>query len=50
MGAALLLRKRIALSEKAFVEMIAWKVPEPVRGSAHEFKYRLVDFTLSTAA
>jgi hypothetical protein len=41
MDAELLLRKRIALLENAFVEMAVWKVPDPVRGSLHEFKYRL---------
>jgi hypothetical protein len=41
MDAELLFRKRIALSERTFAEMSVWKVPEPVRGSSHEFKYRL---------
>lgn len=41
MDAELLFRKRIILSGKAFVEMTVWKVPEPVRGSVHGFKYRL---------
>ena len=41
MDAELLFRKRIALLETAFVEMVVWKVPEPVRGSGHGFKYRL---------
>ena len=42
MKADLLLRKRIALSETAFVEMVVWHVPRPVRGSSHDFKYSLV--------
>jgi hypothetical protein len=41
MDAELLFRNRIALLEKAFVEMVVWKVPTPVRGSLHGFKYRL---------
>jgi hypothetical protein len=41
MDAELLLRKRIALLENAFVEMAVWEVPDPVRGSLHGFKYRL---------
>lgn len=41
MNAELLFRKREALTETAFIEMIIWRVPEPVRGSEHTFKYRL---------
>ena len=41
MDAELLFRKRIALLETTFVEMVVWKVPTPVRGSLHGFKYRL---------
>jgi hypothetical protein len=41
MDAELLFRKRIALLENVFVEMAVWKVPNPVRGSLHGFKYRL---------
>lgn len=36
-----LLRARIAFSEAAFAELVLWRVPEPVAGSSHEFKYRL---------
>jgi hypothetical protein len=39
MNAALLLRKREALTETAFVEVVIWRVREPVRGSSHGFKY-----------
>jgi hypothetical protein len=35
------LRTRIAFSETAFAELVLWRVPRPVAGSAHEFKYRL---------
>ena len=41
MPAELLLRTRLALSETAFVEIVIWLVPKPVRGSPHSFKYRL---------
>jgi hypothetical protein len=41
MKATQLLCTRIAYSETAFAELVLWRVPKPVPGSAHEFKYRL---------
>lgn len=41
MKATQLLHTRIAYSETAFAELVLWRVPQPVAGSAHEFKYRL---------
>ena len=41
MRAVELLRTRIAFSETAFAELMLWRLPEPVTGSAHEFNYRL---------
>jgi Family of unknown function (DUF6516) len=41
MKALLLLRERFAVSDSAFVEIAIWRVPNPVRGSLHGFKYRL---------
>jgi hypothetical protein len=41
MKAALLLRRRLVLDEAAFVELVVWQVPKRVRGSGHDFKYRL---------
>ena len=41
MKAEPLLYERRVLSEEAFVEMVVWKVPSPVPGSQHGFKYRL---------
>ena len=41
MKAVELLRTRIVFSENAFAELVLWRVPKPVTGSAHEFKYRL---------
>lgn len=41
MPAELLLDERHVLSESAFAELVVWRVPVPVRGSQHEFRYRL---------
>lgn len=41
MPAELLLQERLALTETAFVAMTVWRVPHPVRGRAHGFKYSL---------
>ncbi len=41
MTAMPLLRTRIAYSETAFAELVLWRVPKPVAGSTHPFKYRL---------
>jgi hypothetical protein len=41
MNASLLLNERHIISEKAFVEMIVWRLPSPLPGSRHCFKYRL---------
>ncbi|ABB33184.1 hypothetical protein Gmet_2969 [Geobacter metallireducens GS-15] len=41
MNAKLLLNERHIISENAFVEMVVWRVPSPLPGSAHGFKYRL---------
>jgi hypothetical protein len=41
MQAELLLDERHVLSETAFAELVVWRVPAPVRGSAHRFRYRL---------
>jgi hypothetical protein len=41
MAADLLLDERHVLSESAFAELVVWRVPAPVRGSQHEFRYRL---------
>ena len=41
MKAVELVRTRVAFSETAFAELVLWRVPEPVTGSAHQFKYRL---------
>lgn len=41
MRAELLLDERHVLSETAFAELVIWRVPAPVRGSTHEYRYRL---------
>ena len=41
MKAVQLLSTRIAYSESAFAELVLWRLPKPLKGSVHEFKYRL---------
>ena len=41
MAAELLIDERFVLSENAFVEIVVWRLPKPVRASVHGFKYRL---------
>ena len=41
MPAEPLLEERHVLSETAFAELAVWRVPAPVRGSAHDYRYRL---------
>jgi hypothetical protein len=39
--ATLLVRARIVYAENAFAETVLWKVPMPIKGSAHCYRYRL---------
>lgn len=41
MKAIQLVSTRISYSESAFAELVLWRLPQPVKGSAHGFKYRL---------
>ncbi len=41
MKAVQLVATRIAYSESAFAELVLWRLPRPVAGSPHDFKYRL---------
>ena len=41
MKAILVARTRIVYAENAFAELVLWKVPTPLAGSSHGFKYRL---------
>jgi hypothetical protein len=40
MKAELLMRERRVL-EVGYIEVIVWRLPEPLSGSTHSFKYRL---------
>lgn len=41
MKAVLLVRDRIVYSDDAFSEIVVWKLPRPLPGSIHSYKYRL---------
>jgi hypothetical protein len=41
MNAELLIDERHVLDARAFVEIVVWRLPRPVRDSGHLFKYRL---------
>ena len=41
MPATQLLKQRQLISESAFAELVVWQVSSPVRGSQHDYKYRL---------
>jgi hypothetical protein len=41
MNAKLMLSERHVLAENTFVEMVVWRLPSPLSGSRHDFKYRL---------
>jgi hypothetical protein len=35
------LNERYIISEDTFAEMVVWRLPSPIPGSSHGFKYRL---------
>ena len=41
MQADLLIDERHVLGTGMFIEIVVWRVPRPLRGSTHLFKYRL---------
>jgi hypothetical protein len=41
MKAIQLLRTRVVYAENAFAELVLWQVPKPLKGSVHNYKYRL---------
>jgi hypothetical protein len=41
MKAALLLKERVPFDDDSFAELVIWKLPRPVPGSMHSYKYRL---------
>ena len=41
MRAMPLLKERIVLGERAFAEIVIWRLASPLAGSSHRFKYRM---------
>ena len=41
MQATRLVQTRVVYSATAFAELVLWRVPKPLAGSVHTFKYRL---------
>jgi hypothetical protein len=41
MKAVLLLRSKEVLADGSILEMVLWRLPQPVAGSRHLYKYRL---------
>jgi Family of unknown function (DUF6516) len=41
MSAEPLMNERHVLDAETFVEIVVWRLPRPLRGSTHRFKYRL---------
>lgn len=41
MPAELLRRQKSVLSDGAILELVIWRLPDPVEGSRHSYKYRL---------
>jgi hypothetical protein len=39
--AKLIRRQKSVFSDGAILEVVIWRVPQPVEGSAHSYKYRL---------
>ena len=41
MKAVQLVSNRVVYSGSAFADLVLWRLPKPLKGSAHAFKYRL---------
>lgn len=41
MKAAQLLKQRVPFDDESFAELVIWRLPQPVPGSMHSYKYRL---------
>ncbi len=41
MSAVLIIRRRVVLAANAFVEVVIWRLKQPLPPSGHVFKYRL---------
>ena len=50
MKAVLLQRDRFDFDGGTIVEMVIWKVPKPVEGCPHAYKYRLFSVGLANAS
>ena len=35
------MRQRATLDDDSFLEIVIWKLPQPLAGSSHDYKYRL---------
>ena len=42
MRAIQIFNRRVTITKNAFAELVIWEVPEPVIGSNHCYKYRMV--------
>jgi hypothetical protein len=41
MPAVPIIKRRVVVAADAFVEAVVWRLPRPLEGSQHSFKYRL---------
>jgi hypothetical protein len=41
MDAELLLKRRVVMADFLFAEFVIWRVPRPLVGSSHSYKYRM---------
>ena len=41
MAVELIAQDRFPLDDHSFVDLVIWRLPQPVRGCSHSFKYRL---------
>jgi hypothetical protein len=41
MKAAELISMRIVYAESSFADLVLWRLQKPIKGSSHQFKYRL---------
>ena len=41
MKARQIFNRRVTITKNSFAELVIWKVPKPLAGSAHSYKYRM---------
>jgi hypothetical protein len=41
MGAEQIVQDRFPIDDNSFVDLVIWRLPQPVRGCDHSYKYRL---------